>query len=285
VSGEPAACEALILERAGAGLSDTMQRVLRLALASRKYSPRVELFRSLAPAAAAPPGACCWVHVPGPEVGGRALTAASELPAALDAAAAHLASVGAADVGDTLTLHPMDHVHPASYAAAPAAILYAAPGAACFPELHAALSAAAASGAARYALRPVPPSADCAAPGCAAARAGMGAASSTDPPGPLMLGGFGVEMALKNMEYKAIDDSNKARMHMHAKPNREDPLAAIACVGRRALTLLLASLTRCRMRRARMAVTTAALVPAICLTRMRTFVASCSASWPRAGLS
>ena len=208
-SGDPAACEALILERASAGLSETMRRVLRLSLAARKHSPRVELFRSLVPAQPAPPdGACCWVHVAGGAPEGRVISAPSELPAALDATAA-LGAQGA-DVPHALTLHPLDHVHPASAASAPAAVLYAPLGAACFPPLHAALSAAAASGAARYALRPAPPGAACASPGCAAARVGMGRNPSPEaPPEPLPLGGFGVEMALKNMEYKAIDDSAK----------------------------------------------------------------------------
>lgn len=55
---------------------------MRLALAARIFSPRVELFRSLAaasPAAASvPSGACCWA-----EVSGQAFTDAPALSAAL----------------------------------------------------------------------------------------------------------------------------------------------------------------------------------------------------------
>lgn len=52
-----------------------------------------------------------------------------------------------------------------------------------------------------YSFRPYLP------PGCGAAAVGCGAAGAG---GPLPLGGFGVSMALKNMEYKAIDDSKVA---------------------------------------------------------------------------
>lgn len=52
-----------------------------------------------------------------------------------------------------------------------------------------------------YLFRPyLPPGCPPASVGCAAAGAG----------GPLPLSGFGVSMALKNMEYKAIDDSKVA---------------------------------------------------------------------------
>ena len=200
-----------MLQHAGAGLSVAMRQVhcvlcpanphpgadaiahtqvLLASLALRKYSPRVELFRSLEPVESAPKGSCCWVQLPG----GRAVSSAPELRAAL-------ATLSGAEA-DAATVHPLDHVHPGSPAAARSAILYAPLGAPCFPALHAALVEAAAAGTVRYALRPVPPRPGCLSAGCASARYG-------GADGPLLIGAFGVEMALKNTEYKAIDDSAK----------------------------------------------------------------------------
>lgn len=50
----------------------------------------------------------------------------------------------------------------------------------------------------KYVVRPVLPS------GCESKSGQCGAIGTRDP---LNLGGFGVELALKNMEYKAMDDS------------------------------------------------------------------------------
>ena len=205
-----------MLQRAAARLSPSMEQaratrvfffcvfssrraaqVLRLSLASRKHSPRVEMFRTLAPASVAPPGACCWVHLPS----GVASTDVSSLSFAPPADAS-------APVAPSL--QPFDHVYPARNGSAPVAVLYAAVGAPCFPPLHAALSAASESGDVRYALRPfVGVAGGCDAPGCAAVRVGSSGEGGppSSPPPPLPLGGFGVEMALKNTEYKAIDDT------------------------------------------------------------------------------
>jgi hypothetical protein len=86
--------------------------------------------------------------------------------------AEQLAALLAAPAAGGPVLHPLDHVRGGGDAGAPSAALYAAAGAPCFPALHAQLSAAAAAGTLRYALRPLPPPASCAAPGCAATRVG-----------------------------------------------------------------------------------------------------------------
>ena len=171
--------------------------MLRTSLALRKYSPRVELLRTLVPASLAPADACCWAHLPGQRVA----ASLQELLAALP---------GLSGGGDSNpVVYPLDHAFPSTGATnatrLPVVVLYAAFGAPCFPAMHSALASAADTSSLRYVLRPVAPPAGCAAHGCGSVRA----AATTAGDEPLMVGGFGVEMALKNMEYKAIDDSAK----------------------------------------------------------------------------
>ena len=116
----------------------------------------------------------------------------------------------------------------------PPVTLYASLGSDCFVRFHDALRDAAERGAVRYVHRPVLLDAVCALQGdrCAALGAGFssdnpGQAFSGDasaPPGSysspggatdaprarLTAAGYGVEMAIKNMEYKAIDDDSSA---------------------------------------------------------------------------
>jgi len=117
----------------------------------------------------------------------------------------------------------------AAFPAAPAVTLYASLGSDCFASFHDALRGAAERGAVRYLHRPVLLDAACAlqgdgcvALGAAAAgsaisgdasgdSAGSGSGPGGAPPAEgarLMAAGYGVEMAIKNMEYKAIDDAS-----------------------------------------------------------------------------
>ena len=176
-------------------------QVLRTSLALRKYSPRVELLRTLAPTALAPADACCWAHLP---------THQQRVADSLEGLRSALASPHKAADDVDAVVHPFDHTFPVassgtSSSDVPTVILYAAFGSSCFPSMHAELVQAADEGSIRYVLRPVAPSQACAAPGCASVRV----AATTAGNEPLLVGGFGVEMALKNMEYKAIDDSAK----------------------------------------------------------------------------
>ena len=107
--------------------------------------------------------------------------------------------------------------------------LYASLGSDCFASFHDALRGAAERGAVRYVHRPVLLDAACAlqgdgcvALGAAAAgsaisgdasgdSAGSGSGPGAAPPAEgarLTAAGYGVEMAIKNMEYKAIDDAS-----------------------------------------------------------------------------
>ncbi|XP_062204872.1 UDP-glucose:glycoprotein glucosyltransferase-like isoform X2 [Phragmites australis] len=78
------------------------------------------------------------------------------------------------------------------------AIFYGAVGTTCFKELHAHLAEASKQGKISYALRPVLSS------GCQATSSFCGSIGAVDA---VTLSGYGVELALKNMEYKAMDDT------------------------------------------------------------------------------
>ncbi|KAK6156984.1 hypothetical protein DH2020_011232 [Rehmannia glutinosa] len=106
-----------------------------------------------------------------------------------------------------------DHVHPDSTAGSLTAILYGALGTECFKEFHSALSEAARKGKVKYVVRSVLLS------GCESKSASCGAIGSGEP---LNLGGYGVELALKNMEYKAMDDSTIKKGVTLEDPHTED---------------------------------------------------------------
>ncbi|GFP99210.1 UDP-glucose:glycoprotein glucosyltransferase [Phtheirospermum japonicum] len=106
-----------------------------------------------------------------------------------------------------------DHVHPDSPAGSPTAILYGALGTECFKEFHTALSEAAKKGKAKYVVRSVLLS------GCESKNALCGSIGSGEP---VNLGGYGVELALKNMEYKAMDDSTVKKGVTLEDPHTED---------------------------------------------------------------
>ncbi|KAK6136507.1 hypothetical protein DH2020_029743 [Rehmannia glutinosa] len=106
-----------------------------------------------------------------------------------------------------------DHVHPDSTAGSLTAILYGALGTECFKEFHSALSEAARKGKVKYVARSVLLS------GCESKSASCGAIGSGEP---LNLGGYGVELALKNMEYKAMDDSTIKKGVTLEDPHTED---------------------------------------------------------------
>jgi len=92
-------------------------------------------------------------------------------------------------------VHPFDHVWPESSldASASTVVLYADPARAEFARAHQAILARMERQKLRYVLRPTQ---------SALTRARAGSAA------PLQVQGFGVELALKNMEYKVLDDSS-----------------------------------------------------------------------------
>lgn len=106
-----------------------------------------------------------------------------------------------------------DHVYWGSNTSSPVTILYGALGTDCFREFHGSLAKAAKEGKVKYVVRPVLPS------GCEAKSSVCGALGSREP---VNLGGYGVELALKNMEYKAMDDSMIKKSITLEDPHTED---------------------------------------------------------------
>ncbi|ESR45074.1 hypothetical protein CICLE_v10000024mg [Citrus x clementina] len=135
-----------------------------------------------------PGGKCCWV-----DTGGALFLEVSELLMWLRSP-----SELTGESFQQPELFDFDHIHAESSISSRTAILYGALGSDCFKEFHINLVQAAKEGKVMYVVRPVLPS------GCEANVGNCGAVGAKDS---LNLGGYGVELALKNMEYKAIDDS------------------------------------------------------------------------------
>ncbi|OMO74262.1 Glycosyl transferase, family 8 [Corchorus capsularis] len=149
-----------------------------------------------------PGGKCCWV-----DTGGALFFDVAELLLWLQRPN---------ELGDSFQqpeVYDFDHIHSDSNTMSPVAILYGALGTDCFREFHVTLVQAAKEGKIKYVVRPVLPS------GCEAEVGLCGAVGATDS---LNLGGYGVELALKNMEYKAMDDSTIKKGVTLEDPRTED---------------------------------------------------------------
>ncbi|GLU02935.1 hypothetical protein SLE2022_201650 [Rubroshorea leprosula] len=150
-----------------------------------------------------PGGKCCWA-----DTGGALFFDVAELQQWLQS----LTKLS----GDTFQqpeLYDFDHVYFGSSIAGPVVILYGALGTECFREFHVNLVNAAKEGKVKYVVRPVLTS------GCEAEVGQCGAVGVRDS---LNLGGYGVELALKNMEYKAMDDSAIKKGLTLEDPRTED---------------------------------------------------------------
>ena len=162
-------------------------RAMGLALGARAYSPRLESVREMATRATGGSEACCRVVI-----NGRVHEDAETLKAALES------DEGLESGGETPTTRDAAYAGTFNESLA-TAFAYMAPGTRCYSAMHDALVAAVEAGVVNYALRPVLFDASCAREDACAA---YGATEDE-----LQLTGFGVELAVKNMEYKAIDDS------------------------------------------------------------------------------
>ncbi|KAJ0970439.1 hypothetical protein J5N97_023316 [Dioscorea zingiberensis] len=194
-------------------LSDHLGSVLEFSLTLRSASPRLVLYQQLAEdslssfpmddeANTGERKSCCWV-----DTGSTLLFRVSELLHWLD-----LSKV-ALDTSEQPELFDFDHIYFGSNISAPVAILYGAPGTECFREFHAVLAESSKKGQAKYVVRPVLPS------GCQAITSYCGGIGTSDA---VHLGGYGVELALKNMEYKAMDDSAIKKGVTLEDPRTED---------------------------------------------------------------
>ncbi|KAK8561285.1 hypothetical protein V6N12_048359 [Hibiscus sabdariffa] len=149
-----------------------------------------------------PRGKCCWV-----DIGAKLFFDVAELQSWLQRPN---------EIGDSFRqpeLYEFDHVHFDSNLMSPVAILYGALGTECFREFHLTLVQAAKEGKVKYVVRPVLPSS------CEGEVGPCGAVGAMDS---LNLGGYGVELALKNMEYKAMDDSTIKKGVTLEDPHTED---------------------------------------------------------------
>ncbi|CAI0375267.1 unnamed protein product, partial [Linum tenue] len=220
-------------------LSDPLASLFEFSLTLRSASPRLQLYRQLAEESLAsfppsddgtsadggavvetsemkksdpllvgrnpssPSGKCCWV-----DTGGRLFFDVSELQLWIRS--------NPASAGDSFQqpeLFDFDHIHFNSRAGSHVAILYGAIGTDCFKEFHTALVIAAKEGQVKYVVRPVLPS------GCESEVHHCVAVGARES---LNLGGYGVELALKNMEYKAMDDSTIKKGVTLEDPRTED---------------------------------------------------------------
>ncbi|XP_028800912.1 UDP-glucose:glycoprotein glucosyltransferase isoform X2 [Neltuma alba] len=150
-----------------------------------------------------PVGKCCWV-----DTGAHLFFDVSELNLWI-----HRPVEPVSDSFQQPEIFDFDHVHLDSSIGSPVAVLYGAPGTNCFKEFHFALVKAAKEGKVKYVLRPVLPA------GC---EANSGHCGSVGTGQTLNLGGYGVELALKNMEYKAMDDSTVKKGVTLEDPRTED---------------------------------------------------------------
>ncbi|GAQ80221.1 UDP-glucose:glycoprotein glucosyltransferase [Klebsormidium nitens] len=208
-------CAEQILSQATQNFTQPQASLFHLSLSLRLASPKLVVYRQLASESlerlglaslattakskdderwkvtrnpASPGGAmCCWVEAPGKSV----LRTARELEE-------ELAEESGA-TAEEVPRYAFDHVHPASKRGARLFVLYGALGTPCFAEMHRVLSEAVQSGkGVAYIYRPVLPS------GCESAASPCARIGTQKP---VDLAGFGAELALKNMEYKAADDS------------------------------------------------------------------------------
>ena len=163
--------------------------LLKYALAIRQFSPKVHAHRTLWEAAEAAgcnavDGTSAVAVVDGHEC---VSDPGEGLKKALKAASARNGTGGGG-------VHDLDHEYAsASASSSPSVVvhLYAAMGSESFRAFHAVLAKRAAKGKIRYILRHAWPA------------GGEGAQAE------MQVQGYGVEMAIKNMEYKAVDDQKK----------------------------------------------------------------------------
>ncbi|CAN7053976.1 unnamed protein product [Brassica rapa subsp. trilocularis] len=203
-------CLLKISTQASTLLAKPVASLFQFSLTLRSASPRVVLYRQLADESLSSfphgddPSAshCCWVD-----------TGSSLFYDVADLLPWLASTATAGDAAQGPELFDFDHVHFDSKAGSPVAVLYGAVGTGCFREFHLSLAQAAKEGKVTYVVRPVLPS------GCESKTRPCGAIGARDN---VSLAGYGVELALKNMEYKAMDDSAIKKGITLEDPRTED---------------------------------------------------------------
>ncbi|KAL0021594.1 hypothetical protein WJX79_001497 [Trebouxia sp. C0005] len=191
-------CWGVVDASASQHLSNGSCMSLQQALAARQYTAKVEMLRNLAEI---PQGSCCQV-----KFAAQTFTEAGQLHAALQkrlqpSSEPQLYAFDHIYSSDPQTSFKIWHADNAS-----AAVLYGTPGTTCFQDLHKLLKDAVTRQYTEggvpltYAVRPM------LLEGCPQ----LGPCSLLGTGEVLHLAGYGVEMAIKNMEYSALDDSQVA---------------------------------------------------------------------------
>ncbi|XP_074551732.1 UDP-glucose:glycoprotein glucosyltransferase 2 isoform X1 [Halichoeres trimaculatus] len=162
----------LIIKKAGQFLTDLQVNLLRFALALRSYSPAVHAAQQIA--SDEPPPEACPAFV---AIHGQHGCSTKDIKKLLKAAAGRR----------TPHLYKNDHTYPgANKTDVPVVILYAEIGTKKFTSFHKVLSEKAGEGSLVYVLRHF---------------------VAKPKPQKMLLSGYGVELAIKSTEYKAVDDT------------------------------------------------------------------------------
>uniref|UniRef100_A0A669CH43 UDP-glucose ceramide glucosyltransferase-like 1 n=1 Tax=Oreochromis niloticus TaxID=8128 RepID=A0A669CH43_ORENI len=160
----------LIIKKAGQFLTDLQVNLLKFALALRSYSPAVHASQQIAKDE--PPPEACPAFV---SIHGQHSCSTKDIKKLLKAAAGRPKPY----------LYKNDHTYPGvNKTDVPVVILYAEIGTKKFTSFHKALSEKAEKGTLTYVLRHFNPK-----------------------PQKMLLSGYGVELAIKSTEYKAVDDT------------------------------------------------------------------------------
>ncbi|XP_077339156.1 UDP-glucose:glycoprotein glucosyltransferase 2 isoform X3 [Lithobates pipiens] len=164
----------LILKKAGQFLSDLQLTLMKFAFSLRAYSPTVQMFQQIAADEPPPEGCGAFVSIHGSHTC-KASQVKKLLKDALERPRPYL--------------YKGDHVFPTLTKTAPVVILYAEVGTKAFATFHKTLIEKAESGEITYVLRHY---------------------IQTPSARKINLSGYGVELAIKDTEYKAMDDTQAA---------------------------------------------------------------------------
>ncbi|XP_053563810.1 UDP-glucose:glycoprotein glucosyltransferase 2 [Bombina bombina] len=184
--GSESSYYSLILKKAGQFLSDLQISLLKFALSIRAYSPTVQMFQQIA--ADEPPPASCIAFV---AIHGKHTCKTSQIKKLLKEAAERPRPY----------LYKGDHTFPSLVKTAPVVILYAEVGTKEFATFHKSLTEKAESGEIVYILRHY---------------------IQKPSPRKMYLSGYGVELAIKSTEYKAMDDTKAEANNSTLKTDAAD---------------------------------------------------------------
>uniref|UniRef100_A0A672JT15 UDP-glucose ceramide glucosyltransferase-like 1 n=1 Tax=Salarias fasciatus TaxID=181472 RepID=A0A672JT15_SALFA len=176
----------LVIKKAGQFLTDLQLNLLKFALSLRSYSPAVHAAQQIA--SDEPPPEACPAFV---SIHGQHSCSTKDIKKLLKAAAGRSKPY----------LYKNDHTYPgANKTDVPVVILYAEIGTKKFTSFHKVLSEKAEQGTVTYVLRHF---------------------VANPKPQKMLLSGYGVELAIKSTEYKAVDDTKVKGQRLNEDDNDE----------------------------------------------------------------